>query len=60
MRAWHLGAILTLIGFVMFYYALNYAMFTQYYTPLWTLGIGLFFLGIAILGLKLRQWVEHH
>jgi len=64
MRAWHLGAVLTIIGFLMMIYAMSYPLMQQFPIGSWFsflfLGVMVFFLGIAILGIKFRQWIERH
>jgi len=61
-RAWHLGVIIAIIGIVILLYAFTVyrSIFDPNFFNTAVLGFLIFILGMGILGIKFRQWVEHH
>jgi hypothetical protein len=61
MRAWQLGMIITIIGIAVLLYAEVFmSILNPNFLNILFLGFMIFLLGIAILGIKFRQWIEHH
>jgi pilus assembly protein TadC len=61
MRAWQLGAIIAVIGVIVLLYASTYSsIFDPNFFNILLIGFLIFLLGIAILGIKFRQWIEQH